>query len=134
MHRMEKNWRKKPRFCIFYAKNSRKICRLKKMLYFCTRNSGCSSARLEYASGGRVVAGSNPVTPTGFKGSKLLRQCAAFFVLLPLRTELENSIPPSNCTHLYTQQILSASGRCSPPLPIAFWHGLKAKQTIQNAV
>ena len=25
----------------------------------------CSSARLEYASGGRVVAGSNPVTPTG---------------------------------------------------------------------
>ena len=27
--------------------------------------SGCSSARLEYASGGRVVAGSNPVTPTG---------------------------------------------------------------------
>ena len=26
---------------------------------------GCSSARLEYASGGRVVAGSNPVTPTG---------------------------------------------------------------------
>ena len=34
-------------------------------LYLCTRNSGCSSARLEYASGGRVVAGSNPVTPTG---------------------------------------------------------------------
>ena len=33
-------------------------------MYFCTRNSGCSSARLEYASGGRVVAGSNPVTPT----------------------------------------------------------------------
>ena len=27
--------------------------------------AGCSSARLEYASGGRVVAGSNPVTPTG---------------------------------------------------------------------
>ena len=27
-------------------------------------NSGCSSARLEYTSGGRVVAGSNPVTPT----------------------------------------------------------------------
>ena len=27
-------------------------------------HSGCSSARLEYASGGRVVAGSNPVIPT----------------------------------------------------------------------
>ncbi len=34
--------------------------------YLCTRNSGCSSARLEYTSGGRVVAGSNPVTPTDF--------------------------------------------------------------------
>ena len=27
-------------------------------------HSGCSSVRLEYASGGRVVAGSNPVIPT----------------------------------------------------------------------
>ena len=34
--------------------------------YLCTRKikAGCSSARLEYASGGRVVAGSNPVIPT----------------------------------------------------------------------
>ena len=32
---------------------------------FATQNgAGCSSARLEYASGGRVVAGSNPVIPT----------------------------------------------------------------------
>ena len=30
--------------------------------------SGCSSARLEYTSGGRVVAGSNPVIPTEDKG------------------------------------------------------------------
>ena len=29
--------------------------------------AGCSSARLEYASGGRVVAGSNPVIPTDRK-------------------------------------------------------------------
>ena len=29
--------------------------------------SGCSSARLEYTSGGRVVAGSNPVIPTNRK-------------------------------------------------------------------
>ena len=27
-------------------------------------HSGCSSVRLEYSSGGRVVAGSNPVIPT----------------------------------------------------------------------
>lgn len=26
--------------------------------------AGCSSVRLEYSSGGRVVAGSNPVIPT----------------------------------------------------------------------
>ena len=30
----------------------------------CFSEAGCSSARLEYTSGGRVVAGSNPVTPT----------------------------------------------------------------------
>ena len=39
--------------------------------------SGCSSARLEYTSGGRVVAGSNPVTPTV---GRLRRCCSwAFF-------------------------------------------------------
>ena len=40
-------------------------CILVKLLYLCIRKrAGCSSARLEYASGGRVVAGSNPVIPT----------------------------------------------------------------------
>ena len=44
-----------------------KFGRYKKKTYLCHRKikAGCSSARLEYASGGRVVAGSNPVTPTG---------------------------------------------------------------------
>ncbi len=41
------------------------VCKFQIKAYLCIRNSGCSSARLEYASGGRVVAGSNPVTPTG---------------------------------------------------------------------
>ena len=36
---------------------------LRELLQFKHR-SGCSSARLEYASGGRVVASSNLVTPT----------------------------------------------------------------------
>ena len=31
---------------------------------FAQRNTGCSSVRLECASGGREVAGSNPVIPT----------------------------------------------------------------------
>ena len=35
-----------------------------KSITFAPSNSGCSSARLEYTSGGRVVAGSNPVIPT----------------------------------------------------------------------
>ena len=46
-------------------KITRNACGFKIKPYLCIRNSGCSSARLEYASGGRVVAGSNPVTPTG---------------------------------------------------------------------
>ena len=33
-------------------------------------HSGCSSARLEYSSGGRVVAGSNPVIPTEYNASR----------------------------------------------------------------
>ena len=50
----------------FYVnKISRNACLFQIKQYLCIRNSGCSSARLEYASGGRVVAGSNPVTPTG---------------------------------------------------------------------
>ncbi len=57
----------------FFKKKAKKVCqlfgRLVRRSYFCTRNSGCSSARLEYASGGRVVAGSNPVTPTELPSS-----------------------------------------------------------------
>ena len=34
------------------------------------QKAGCSSVRLEYTSGGREVAGSNPVTPT-FKRTTL---------------------------------------------------------------
>ena len=34
---------------------------------FLPKESGRSSVRLEYTSGGRVVAGSNPVTPTDGK-------------------------------------------------------------------
>ena len=47
---------------------------MKNNLYICspkTKGTGCSSVRLEYSSGGRVVAGSNPVTPTDSKVSAL---------------------------------------------------------------
>ena len=46
-------------------KSCRNVPVFEKIYYICTRNAtGCSSARLEYASGGRVVASSNLVTPT----------------------------------------------------------------------
>ena len=53
----------------------------------CNRNlknlmqlSGCSSARLEYTSGGRGVAGSNPVIPTNRRGM-IINIIPLFFVL-----------------------------------------------------
>ena len=58
------------------------ICRFKIKHYLCIRNSGCSSARLEYASGGRVVAGSNPVTPTGERGKILIIKPLFYFSTL----------------------------------------------------
>ena len=41
--------------------------------------SGCSSARLEYTSGGRGVAGSNPVIPTKERGKILIILPLLFF-------------------------------------------------------
>ena len=43
--------------------------------------SGCSSARLEYTSGGRVVAGSNPVIPTNLDTQASIYIDASFFYL-----------------------------------------------------
>ena len=51
--------------------------------YLCTAKSGRSSVRLEYTSGGRVVAGSNPVTPTGEnEGVKRFRLAPFSFYIL----------------------------------------------------
>ena len=62
----------KAKKCIFFKKNRQIICKFTKKQYLCNRKqitsaAGCSSVRLEYASGGRVVAGSNPVIPTKTK-------------------------------------------------------------------
>ena len=45
--------------------------------------SGCSSARLEYTSGGRVVAGSNPVIPTNLDTQASIYIDASFFISIP---------------------------------------------------
>ena len=49
-------------------------------------NSGCSSARLEYTSGGRVVAGSNPVIPTNRK-VLIFSRISRLFLFIPTLSE-----------------------------------------------
>ena len=69
---------------IFVQKKCRKYLQIPEKavpLHPLIKTAGCSSARLEYASGGRVVAGSNPVTPTGWKGIGNLMIIDAFFSL-----------------------------------------------------
>ena len=49
-------------------------CKMLFLQYICSSifGSGCSSARLEYTSGGRVVASSNLVIPTSIVDNQLL--------------------------------------------------------------
>ena len=62
-------------------KSCRNVPVCEKYTIFALRNAtGCSSARLEYASGGRVVAGSNPVTPTDGK-SLIFNRISRIFLL-----------------------------------------------------
>ena len=62
-------------------KSRRNVTICEKYTIFALRNAtGCSSARLEYASGGRVVAGSNPVTPTDGK-SLIFSRISRIFLL-----------------------------------------------------
>ena len=60
-------------------------------------NSGCSSARLEYTSGGRVVAGSNPVIPTKQFSKKrkpvVSLEATGFFVVVLLLDILRLKYP-----------------------------------------
>ena len=55
-----------PKKIAFSAKKTSESLLGKKKVVLLHPHSGCSSVRLEYASGGRVVAGSNPVIPTSF--------------------------------------------------------------------
>ena len=65
-------------------------------------HSGCSSARLEYTSGGRVVAGSNPVIPTKLEQTAEHLFCC-FFVVIALCAS-----PPQNNKKPRTPCVLSA--------------------------
>ena len=62
----------------FFEKRVEKFWKFRNSYYFCApKQTGCSSARLEYTSGGRVVAGSNPVIPTK---KRLSRSISAVFL------------------------------------------------------
>ena len=71
--------------------------------------SGCSSARLEYTSGGRGVAGSNPVIPTNRRGM--------IINIIPLFLHLQNP-----CI-LWQTHINGKQKRL--PLWVAFLHNIK---------
>ena len=68
---MVQNYRKKRAFTDIGRKNAEKILAFQNKVLRLHPFSGCSSARLEYASGGRGVAGSNPVTPTTKETARL---------------------------------------------------------------
>ncbi len=72
---------------VFFGEKRKKILPkyflFDKSSYICTPktdSSGCSSARLEYTSGGRVVASSNLVIPTNRKSLTFDRMSRIFFV------------------------------------------------------
>ena len=75
---------------------------LKITIFAHPNHSGCSSARLEYTSGGRVVAGSNPVIPTKLEQTAEHLFCC-FFVVIALCAS-----PPQNNKKTRTPCVLPA--------------------------
>ena len=64
------------------------LASVKNYTYLCNAfpKSGCSSARLEYASGGRVVGSSNLLTPTKLQQKKgLTQRVRPFYLFKSLR-------------------------------------------------
>ncbi len=92
---------------------------MQKSTTFAVQKSGRSSVRLEYTSGGRVVAGSNPVTPTKWKMLKIngkaifstfflfqKRAVATVFIatMLPLPQSDLSGYPQIKCSRRYAQR------------------------------
>ena len=66
----------------FFEKRVEKFWKFRNSYYFCApKQTGCSSARLEYTSGGRVVAGSNPVIPTMLSAKPSIARSEVFVFL-----------------------------------------------------
>ena len=68
----------------FFEKRVKKFWKFRNSYYFCApKQTGCSSARLEYTSGGRVVAGSNPVIPTMLSAKPSIARSEVFVFYAP---------------------------------------------------
>ena len=68
----------------FFEKRVEKFWKFRNSYYFCApKQTGCSSARLEYTSGGRVVAGSNPVIPTMLSAKPSIARSEVFVFYAP---------------------------------------------------
>ena len=67
---------------------------LKITIFAHPNHSGCSSARLEYTSGGRVVAGSNPVIPTKLEQTAEHLFCCFFVVIALCASPPQNNKKP----------------------------------------
>ena len=83
-------------------------------MYLCNRKqtmsgTGCSSVRLEYASGGRVVAGSNPVIPTKQKTLDLQQfsgNSGVFLCFILAKDVKKLHIFAQKCTYLHKMFVL----------------------------
>jgi hypothetical protein len=86
---------KRSTFALAKAKRQVRLQRARKQFALKPKQAGCSSVRLEYTSGGREVAGSNPVTPTSSK-TRFERAAFLCFVVFVLafycaKTKLSSS-------------------------------------------
>ena len=93
---------------------------------FLPKESGRSSVRLEYTSGGRVVAGSNPVTPTDGKALIIQQLSVLFFFIRTCRKwAVDATVDAKKSTKKSTEsdenirfrRLLQVQGTCKRRIP-----------------
>ena len=94
---------------------------LKITIFAHPNHSGCSSARLEYTSGGRVVAGSNPVIPTKPSEARRCRKTSFCFLCLVASLLADNGV--KNKSKLRSNLLAEIGFRC--PRGKRDWKGVK---------
>ena len=94
---------------------------LKITIFAHPNHSGCSSARLEYTSGGRVVAGSNPVIPTKPSEARRCRKTSFCFLCLVASLLADNGL--KNKSRLRSNLLAEVGFKC--PRGKRGWKGVK---------